>query len=82
MPDVKVKLKIKGIRQVLKSGPVQSDLARRAKRIADAAGEGFAAVVKPHRYTARAFVQTDTEEARKRQADDAVLERAMDAGRL
>ena len=78
---VKVKLSIKGVRQVLKSGPVQSDLARRASRIAAAAGEGFVAVVKPHRYTSRAFVQTDTTEARERQAEGAVLERAMDAGR-
>lgn len=81
MADVKVKLKIRGVREVLKSNPVQSDLARRAKRIADAAGAGFQMVVKPHRYTARAFVQTDTDEGRKRQAEGAVLERSLDAGR-
>lgn len=79
MADVKVKLKQKGIRETLKSSPVQADLARRAKRIADAAGEGFEMVVKPHKYTSRAFVQTDTEEARKRQAEDAVLERSLSA---
>jgi hypothetical protein len=81
MAAVKVKLSIKGIRATLKSAPVQSELARRARRIAAAAGEGFEMVVKPHRYTARAFVQTDTEEGRKRQAEEAVLERSLSAGR-
>lgn len=80
MANVTVKLKIRGVREVLKSGPVQSEIARRAKRIADAAGEGFSMVVKPHRYTARAFVQTDDDEGRKRQAEGAVLERALNAG--
>jgi hypothetical protein len=81
MTGVKVKLSIKGIREVLKSSPVQSEVARRAKRIAAAAGEGFEAVVKPHKYTSRAFVQTESNEGRQRQADDAVLERSTDAGR-
>lgn len=81
MADVRVKLKQKAIRELLKSAPVTSDVARRAKRIAAAAGDGFKAVVKPHKYTARAFVQTDTQAGRRRQARDAVLERALDAGR-
>lgn len=81
MAGVRVKLKIKQIREILKSSPVQAEVARRAKRMASAAGPGFEAVIKPHKYTARAFVQTDSAESRKRQADDAVLERALDAGR-
>lgn len=81
MTDVKVKLKMKGVREVLKSAPVQAEVARKAKRMASAAGDGFKAVIKPHKFTSRAFVQTDSAEGRKRQADDAVLERALDAGR-
>jgi hypothetical protein len=78
---VRVKLKIKGVREVLKSAPVQSEIARRAQRIAAAAGEGFESVVKPHKYTARAFVQTVGLEGAKRQYEEAMLESSMDAGR-
>jgi hypothetical protein len=78
---VRVKLKLRGINEVLKSAAVQSDLDRRAERIAMAAGEGIEAVSKPHRYTSRAFVQTDSFVGAKRQADDAVLETSLDAGR-
>lgn len=81
MADVRVKLKISGVRAVLTSAPVQSEVARRAARIAAAAGEGFEMVVKPHKYTSRAFVQTVDEAGDKRQAEEAVLERALGAGR-
>lgn len=81
MAGIRVKLKISGVRQTLKGQDVQSDLARRASRIAAAAGEGFEAVVKPHRYTARAFVQSTGVEGDKREAESKVLTRALDAGR-
>ncbi len=77
----RVKLNMKGIRAVLKSQPVIDEVARRAHRIKMAAGDGFVVVVKPHKYTARAFVQTDTPEAARRQAESKVLNRALDAGR-
>jgi hypothetical protein len=81
MANVRVKLSIRGVRDVLKSSAVSSELARRAGRIRNAAGEGFSMVVKPHRYTARAFVQSDTAAADKREAESKVLTRALDAGR-
>ena len=81
MADVKVKLKLKGINAVMTSPGAIAEVARRAQRMASAAGEGFEAVVNPHRWTARAFVRTADAPGRKRQADDAVLERALDAGR-
>lgn len=81
MADVTVRLKIGGIRQVLRSAEVQKEVARRAQRGAAAAGPGIEAVVKPHKYTARAFVQTADEEGRRREADGKVLNRALDAMR-
>lgn len=81
MADVKVKLKLREINKLMTSAPVVSMVAQRAKRIAAAAGPGFIAVVNPHKYTARAYIRTDTQAARKRQAQDAVLERSLDAGR-
>lgn len=81
MADVKVKLKLRGLNTLMKSQPVQSDLAKRAARIAREAGPGFEAVVSPAKYTARAFVRTADNDGRRRQAESAVLERALDAGR-
>ena len=82
MADVRVKLSMRGIRALLKSEPVQSDLARRAARGAATAPDALESVVKPHRYTSRAFVQTrNSDAARRREADDKVLIRALDAMR-
>ena len=80
MADVRVKLKLRRINELMSSPPVQAEVARRAWRMARAAGSGFVAVVNPHKFTARAFIQTDTDAARKRQAQDAVLERSLRAG--
>lgn len=81
MADVRVKLKIRGIREVLKSAPVQAEVARRVRRGAAAAGPGIEGIVKPHKYTSRGFVQTASDEGRKREADEKVLNRALDAMR-
>lgn len=77
MADVKVKLNIKGIREVLKGRAATETVAAVAGRGARQAGDGFGYVVKPGRYTARAFIQTESLEGAKRQADEAVLERVM-----
>lgn len=81
MSDVRVKLRIRDIRKLLKSNPVQSEVARRARRMANAAGPGFESVVKPAKFTSRAFVQTNSAEGRKRQAEQNVLQRSLNAGR-
>lgn len=81
MTDVDVKLKIKGIRELLKSAPVQSDLAARVSRAAKVAGVGFDSVVKPAKYTSRAFVQTADAGGARREARDKVLIRTLDAMR-
>ncbi len=77
MTGTRVKLKIRGIRKVLKGAGATREVARIAARGARDAGEGFGYVVKPGRYTARAFIQTEDGTGRKRQSDEAVLERVM-----
>ncbi len=81
MTNPRVKLNIKGIREVLKSQPVIDELARRGARAARAAGPGNKLVVKTHKYTARVFVQTENEEAAKREAEEKSLTRSLDAAR-
>ncbi len=81
MADVTVKLKMRGVRELLKSNAVQSNISARAARAARAAGPGFAAVTKPHTYTGRAFVQTVDLEGRTREAKEKILIRALDAMR-
>lgn len=78
---VRVRLKIGAIRKILRSAPVTAEVARRAQRAAAAAGPGFEAVVKPHKYTSRAFVQTGTPEAARAEAENKALTRALGAMR-
>lgn len=77
--DITVKLNLKGINALMTSRPVVAEVAARAHRMAREAGEGFEAVVKPHRYTARAYVQTDLDNpiGAQRQAAEHVLERVL-----
>ena len=81
MSNPRVTLKLSGIRKVLRSPEVTALVARKAKRAAAAAGPGFESVVKPHKYTARAFVQTATPEAAKAEAENKTLTRSLDAMR-
>jgi len=75
---VRVQLKLKGLNALMTSAPVQAEVDRVGRRIARSAGDGFAySEAKPHKWTARGFVQTNSPEGARRQAEDAVLERAM-----
>lgn len=77
MADPKVKLNQKGVRAILK-GPGQKEVARVAHAAAAEAGEGFESVVKPHKYTGRAFVQTKHgTDGAARQAREKVLQRVV-----
>lgn len=76
-----VKLNMRGIREVLKGPEVTADLARRSKRVEAAAGDGFEAVVKPGKYTARAYVQSAGRKGDEREASEKALTRALDAAR-
>ena len=52
-----VKLKLAGLNKLMRSAPVQSLVNEKAGRISAAAGPKYRVVVRPHRYTARAFVE-------------------------
>jgi hypothetical protein len=79
--SVDVKLNRKGMRDLLQSAEVRSDLAARAARIAAAAGDGMESDSSVGSNRARASVWTGTYEARRAEADGFALSRAIDAGR-
>jgi len=78
---VRVELNSDGIRALLRSEAVRADLERRARAIAEAAGEGFEVESQVGSNRARASVRTATAEAREAEATDRALTRAIDAGR-
>lgn len=77
MAGVKVKLKIRGINELMKSRGVTARLVREAQRMQQAAGDNFEYNVVPHKWTARAFIRPKNAAGRKEQADSAVLERVV-----
>lgn len=80
MAKVKVELNSRGVRQLLNDAGVAADLRRRAERIAAAAGDGML-VDTSSGTRARAVVITGTADAKKAEATDRRLTRALDAGR-
>jgi hypothetical protein len=70
----------KELDRLLKEG-IRNDLKKRAERIAAAAGDGMESSVVIGRTRARASVITATHAARRAEARDASLTRAIDAGR-
>lgn len=81
MAVTKVKLKLKGVNELMRSEPVQSELDRVGRRMAAAAGDGVEYQPRPHKWTARGYVQTRTASARRREAEDKTLTAALSAGR-
>lgn len=78
----KVQMNIAGVNEVMKSPGARADLDARGQRMARAAGPGFVAVSNDdHRWVARTWVQPETAAARRREARDDALKRAIDAGR-
>lgn len=79
---VRVKWHIKNWRALRNSAEVRGDLDQRASRIAAAAGDGFTRrQAKVGKNRARASVGTNSWESMKRQSEDNVLQRALNAGR-
>lgn len=78
---VDVKLNLRGINQLMTSQPVVAMVSERSARIARAAGANFERIVRPHRYTARAFVRASNAAGAAEEARSKVLTRALDAAR-
>lgn len=79
--SVRIKLNSQGAREILSSGSVSDDLTSRAQSIAAAAGPGMEVTTTRNRDRAVVFVKTATTEARRAEAEDRALTRAIDAGR-
>lgn len=62
--DVRVKLSLKGLNALMRSQPLQAEVARAANRIKNDAGPGHTVTVNPHRWTARAYVDQSWAKAR------------------
>lgn len=77
----RVELHNKGFNELRNSGGVMADLAARAGRIANAAGEGMVSETRHGGARARSSVHTGTYAARRAQATNNALTRAIDAGR-
>ena len=77
---VKYKPSKRGVAELLKSQEMQDMLAAKAAVIAARAGDGFTSGVRVGRSRARAYVLPETYRARRRQAKDHVLERAVGRG--
>lgn len=82
---VRIELDSAGIRDLLTGAEVAADMKRRADAIADAAGPGFEASEFVGKYggspRAIAKVKAVTIEAKRAEATDKSLTRAIDAGR-
>lgn len=78
--SVRFKPDKKAAEAILKGSEVQALLAREAAAVASRAGEGFTSGVRVGQDRARAYVLPETYRARKRQARDHVLERAVGRG--
>ena len=73
-----VKTNIRGINQVMRSDGVQAVVLQAARRIRDRAGADlFEVAGRPHRWTARAYVQPISVEGARAEARDKVLTRAV-----
>lgn len=74
---IKVKLNLPGLNRLMTSPGARAVVRENAQRMAASAGDGFEAVERPHRWTARAYVQTADRTGRRRQVDEHVLERVV-----
>lgn len=81
MAKVTVRLNLPGINRLMREQKVQAQLDDIGQEMAADAGDGFEYVAKPHRYTARGYVQVASGDGARRQARDAVLERVMSGRR-
>lgn len=79
--NMRIKINRAGVVALLTSPEVTADLRRRGNAIAAAAGDGVEVQTTRNRDRAVVFVRTATFEAKKAEATDRSLTRAIDAGR-
>jgi hypothetical protein len=79
--DIDIKVISGGIQEMLRSREVAANLDARARRVEDAAGPGHKHETTIGSERARATVWAVTHEARRAEATDRVLTRAIDAAR-
>lgn len=77
MAKVNVKLSLPGLNALMRSAPVQAIVDARGKRMAAVAGENFEYVPRPHKWTARGYVQPANAEGRREEAREKRLNRAL-----
>jgi hypothetical protein len=77
----RIKLNDEGFRQLLTSPKVAAFLAQRAKRIADACGEGYESGATAGHTRARGYVVTASPAAERDNAQHNTLVRNLSAGR-
>jgi hypothetical protein len=70
-----LKLNLPGINKIMTGKGARALVRRELNRMEASAGEGFEAVERPHRWTARGYVQTADAAGARRQAREKVLER-------
>ncbi|TCJ28761.1 hypothetical protein E0W80_04480 [Microbacterium sp. PI-1] len=78
---MRIKLNRDAVRKLLSSQETADNLTPRGERIATAAGEGFEATTTRNRDRVVVFVTSRTTEAKRAEAEDRALTRAIDAGR-
>ena len=78
---IRVQVDKSGVAKLLRAEGIAADLAARGDRIAAAAGDGFESRVWQGRDRVRATIRTGTMEARRAEAEDRALSRALAAGR-
>lgn len=79
--DVTVRLKLRGLNQLMTSRGVTAAVVRRAQAMQKAAGDNFEVNIVPHKYTARAFIRPSNYKGRVEEAREKRLMRSIDAAR-
>lgn len=80
--SVRVRLHLPGLNALMRSAPVQGLVTQSANRIQAAAGEEFEVVEKPHKWTARTYVQNSTYQGLRDEAKNGVLSKAVGANAI